>query len=106
MAVAEIRQREVLNAVLLRTLAAAPAGMKSAKHPERQFTLSDREREIATPKPRKARSRKRASGVGSKAELPDRERLVAALLQIANALSLSDLDMLVDLARVVRRRDL
>jgi hypothetical protein len=83
-----------------------PAGIEAAKHPEQHVTLTDREREIATPKPQQRQPRKDAPVPGHKTGLSDRERLLATLMQLANPLPLSELELLVDLARVVRRRNL
>ncbi len=83
-----------------------PTGVDAARDPERHITLSDREREIATPKPTKPRPDKAAASVVQAPQMTERERLIAALLQLVDGLPLSELELLVDLTRVIRRRNL
>jgi len=81
-------------------------GMAAAANPQDHITLSEREREIATPKPRKPRPRSPTEGPELAPRPSQRERLVAILLALAQGLSIAELELVVDLARVVRRRNL
>jgi hypothetical protein len=80
--------------------------MAVAADPQAHIGLSDREQEIATPKVKKPRARPSTEIPEPTQRTSQREQLVAILVALANGLPIAELELVVDLVRVVRRRHL
>ncbi len=81
-------------------------GMTAARNPQAHIELTDREQEIATPRPVRQRTTTTHAASGPTPQMSERERLLAALTQLVDGLPVRELELVVDIARVVRRRNL
>jgi restriction endonuclease Mrr len=103
----ELRKRGYLDASAPRGIwRLTSEGMTVAADPEAHINLSEREREIATPKPTKPAARSSTEPPEPTKRRSQRDRLVAMLLTLTEGLPIAELELVVDLARVVRRRNL
>jgi restriction endonuclease Mrr len=103
----ELRKRGYLDGSAPRgTWRLTPQGITAAANPQAHIALSEREQEIATPKPKKRRGRPVAETPGPAQRASQRERLVVTLLKLAEGLPISELELVVDLGRVIRQRNL
>lgn len=103
----ELRKRGHLDASAPRGIwRLTPEGLAAAADPQAHIRLSEREREIATPRPKKPRHRPAAEAGERVPRKSQRERLMATLITLAQGLPIAELELVVDLVRVVRRRNL
>jgi len=103
----ELRKRGYLDGSAPRGVWRLTAdGIAAAANPQAHIALTEREREIATPKPKKRRSQTLRERTPQSSRKSQREQLLDALTALGRALPITELELVVELARVVRRRNL
>jgi hypothetical protein len=103
----DLRERGFLDTTAQRGVwKLTPAGLVAAERPEESIDLRPEERIVATPSPKRHVPAQPARSAPEGTSLSPRDALVQKLHALINSMPLDDLDLLVDLTRVVRMRSI